>query len=242
MTIVQRAMFMVLSLFAVGATADAELEARLTDAIRTVIPDAEVTSVAPGPVPGLYEVMLGPSLLYVSEDGRYVVKGDVFDLKSLENITKSRRAQARVEAFSSLGVGNMIEFSPAKGKSMHTLYVYTDIDCAYCRKMHLEVAKLNDAGITVRYLAYPRTGIGGESYDKAVAVWCADDRQKALTAAKSGKSIKSSECENPVEEHYHMGEAMGVRGTPAVYMDDGESIGGYIPAQDLIRILNAGAG
>ncbi len=238
---VRTAIFMVLSLFAAIATADTELEVRLGNAIKTVLPDAEVTSVLPGPLPGLYEVMLGPSLLYISEDGRYLVKGDVFDLQSLENISKNRRAEARIAAFVSLGIEDMIEFAPTKGKASHTLYVYTDIDCAYCRKMHREIEQLNDAGIAVRYLAYPRTGIGGESYDKAVSVWCAANRKAALTAAKGGKAIKSSVCANPVKDHYRMGEAMGVRGTPAVYLD-GESIGGYIPAPEMIRILNAREG
>lgn len=242
MTIVTRAIVMVLTVFTTGAMADAKLEARLTEVIQGILPDAEVTEVSPGPLPGLYEVMLGPSLLYVSEDGRYVFKGDVFDLKSLENLTRNRRAQARVDAFARLGAEGMIEFGAKSGKASHTLYVYTDIDCAYCRKMHQEVDELNNAGIAVRYLAYPRTGLGGESYDKAVAVWCAKDRNTAMTAAKAGKTLKPSTCENPVEAHYRMGEAMGVRGTPAVYLEDGESIGGYIPAQELIRMFNSEEG
>ncbi len=239
---IRTAVLIALSLFAVIAIADAELETRLGDAIKAVLPDAEVTSVSPGPLPGLYEVMLGPSLLYITKDGRYIVKGDIFDLNSLENVSKTRRAQARIAAFASLGAKDMIEFAPARGKATRTLYVYTDIDCAYCRKMHQEIDQLNDAGIAVRYLAYPRTGIGGESYDKAVSVWCAADRKQAMTAAKGGKTVKSSECANPVNDHYRMGEAMGVRGTPAVYLDDGESIGGYIPAQEMIRMLGAREG
>lgn len=242
MTGTKMAVICMLSLFATGVAADAELDARLASAIKKVLPDAAITNVSPGPLPGIYEVMLGPSLLYISEDGRYLMKGDVFDLESLENVTKGRRAQARITAFADIGVENMIEFAPENGKAIRTLYVYTDIDCAYCRKMHLEVGQLNDAGIAVRYLAYPRTGIGSESYDKAVSVWCAGNRQNALTESKSGKTIKPQTCENPVKDHYRMGEAMGLRGTPAVYLDDGESIGGYIPAQELIRMLTAGKG
>jgi thiol:disulfide interchange protein DsbC len=181
--------------------------------------------------------MLGPSIIYVSGDGRYIVKGDIFDLSTLDNITGARRAAARVDAFASLGYDDMIEFAPKNGEVKRTLYVYTDIDCGYCRKMHQEVGLLNDAGIAVRYLAYPRSGIGGESYKKAVSVWCAADRPQALTASKAGQKIENAECPNPVTKFYHMGEAMGVRGTPAVYSDDGESLGGYVPAPELIRLL-----
>ncbi|HCU89555.1 MAG TPA: disulfide bond formation protein DsbC [Gammaproteobacteria bacterium] len=217
--------------------ADAILDERLVKAIEKVFPGTSVTSVSSGPLAGLHEVILGPSVLYISEDGRFLVRGDVFDLSSLENVTKSRRAQARVDAFLEMGVENMIEFAPKHSQAIRHLYVYTDIDCGYCRKMHLEIEQLNDAGIAVRYLAYPRAGIGSESYDKAVSVWCSSNPQKALTVAKSGNTIEPLSCENPVTKHYRMGEAMGLRGTPAVYLDDGNQIGGYVPAKELIKKL-----
>lgn len=226
---------------AAGASADTGLEQRLTAAVARVLPDVEVTAINPGPIAGVYEVMLGPSVLYISEDGQFIFKGDVFDLKTLDNVTAKRRGAARIEAFAELGVDSMIEFAPA-GDAKRTIYVYTDIDCGYCRKMHLEVAELNAAGIAVRYLAYPRTGIGGESYDKAVSVWCSKDRREALTASKAGKTLHVASCPNPVDEQFRMGEAMGVRGTPAVYSDTGELIGGYVPAAELIRMLGVKKG
>lgn len=222
--------------------ADAALHENLAKTIEKALSGASVTSVSSGPLAGLYEVILGPSVLYISDDGRFLVRGDVFDLSSLENITKIRRAQARVDAFIDMGVENMIEFAPKDTKTIRHLYVYTDIDCGYCRKMHLEIEQLNNAGIAVRYLAYPRSGIGSESYDKAVSVWCSADPQNALTVSKSGKTIKSLSCENPVTDHYRMGEAMGLRGTPAVYLDDGNQIGGYVPAKELIKMLTTNRG
>ena len=217
--------------------ADAVLDQHLAKTIEKALPGTSVTSVSSGPLAGLHEVILGPSVLYISDDGRFLVRGDVFDLSSLENITKIRRTQARVDAFIDMGVENMIEFAPKDIKTIRHLYVYTDIDCGYCRKMHLEIDQLNNAGIAVRYLAYPRAGIGSESYDKAVSVWCSADPQNALTVSKSGKTIKPLNCENPVTKHYRMGEAMGLRGTPAVYLDDGNQIGGYVPAKELIKKL-----
>lgn len=223
--------------FAAGA--DDQLERRLSEKIKMVLPGAKVTSVKPGPIQGLYEVLIGPALLYITDDGRYVVRGDVFDLETKDNITNTRRSQARIAAFESLGVASMIEFGPADGKATRTIYVYTDIDCAYCRKMHQEINQLTGAGIAVRYLAFPRTGLNGDSYNKAVSVWCSANRQQALTDSKLGKTIETKTCENPVAVHYHMGEAMGVHGTPAVYAD-GQELGGYIPAAELIRMLATG--
>ena len=220
-----------------NASADSADNERIKAAVKKVLPDAEVTSIGLAPLPGMYEVMVGPTALYVSGDGRYIVKGDIFDISTLENLTRSRQAKARIDAFQALDINNVIEFAPASGETKRTLYVYTDIDCGYCRKLHLEVDQLTDAGIAVRYLAYPRSGLKGESYAKAVAVWCAENRQSALTQSKAGRAVSSPRCDNPVADHHRLGEAMGIRGTPAVYSDNGEQLGGYVPAGDLIRML-----
>jgi len=223
-----------------AVAADDALIAKLTTRIRSVLPDAKVTSIKPAPVPGLYEVSIGPTILYMTGDGKFAVRGDIFDLESKRNVTDERRMQARVESLKGLGESSPIRFAATGGKTQHEIYVFTDIDCGYCRKMHKEINQLTSAGVTVNYLAFPRTGLDGESYDKAVAVWCASDRQAALTNAKTGKKVQNAKCDNPVAQHFRLGEAMGVQGTPAVYSADGEELGGYIPAQELVRILNGG--
>ena len=212
------------------------------DAIRArmakLFPDDAVTSVTKGPVPGLYEVMLGASLFYMTGDGRYVMRGDLIDLQEKINISDQKRAQARGQAFAALDHKQLIEFLPNSGKILETLYVYTDIDCGYCRKMHLEVPKLNDAGIAVNYLAFPRSGLKGESFDKATAVWCSHNRQEALTAAKAGKKVVAPKCDSPVAAQFSLGQTMGVSGTPAVYTADGTAVGGYVPASELIKMVH----
>ncbi len=222
-----------------SAFAQAGVEAKLAEKLQAVIPDAEVTSVKPGPIPGLFEVMLGATVLYMTEDGQFAFRGDVFDLKSKKNLTNARRKEARTAAFAAQAK-NAIEFAPTTAPATHLLYVFTDMDCGYCRKMHQEVSKLNAAGITVRYLAFPRTGLNTDSYFKSVSVWCAADRKAALTAAKAGQEIEKKTCDNPVKSQYEMGQAFGVHGTPAVYLENGEEIGGYIPAADLIRMFQTG--
>ena len=223
-----------------ASRADEAIDAKLAARLRTVLPDAAITSVKPAPIPGLYEVMLGPTVLYMTPDAKYVFKGDVIDLDGRVNLTDQLRTQARVAAFHQVGDTSAITFAASGGKAKHSIYVFTDIDCGYCRKMHQQIKVLNDGGVTVNYLAFPRTGLDSESYDKAVAVWCAADPKVALTEAKLGKRVKSAKCDNPVAKHFHLGEAMGVHGTPAVYSEAGEELGGYIPAQELIQILNQG--
>jgi thiol:disulfide interchange protein DsbC len=223
-----------------GAVHAEDVAGQLAAKMAKLFPKEKVTDITPAPIPGLYEVMVGASLFYVSADGRYVVHGDLIDLDAHVNVSDQRRAQARKQVFEAMDSTGFIEF-PAKTKETRkTLYVFTDIDCTYCRKMHNEVGQLNSAGVTVRYLAFPRTGTTGPSFDKAVAVWCAADRQEALTRSKLGKTVDSRKCDNPVAKEYELGNAMGVTGTPSVYTEQGKHIGGYVPAAELIKMIDDG--
>lgn len=226
-------------LLAAGSVANALAdEKEIRKRMQSLFPDEELSSVQPSSVPGLFEVMIGASLLYMSDDGRYVIRGDMIDLKKRINLSDQKRELARKKVLAALDQSELIEFGPSKKKARHTLYVYTDIDCGYCRKLHREVPELNKAGIAVRYLAFPRKGLKSDSFDKAVAVWCAHDRQKAMTAAKAGETVEATKCSNPVADHYTLGQTMGVTGTPAVYTQGGRQLGGYIPAAELIKDLN----
>lgn len=223
-----------------GAAQAEDITTRLAARMAKLFPKEKVTDIAPAPIPGLYEVLVGASLFYVSADGRYVVHGDLIDLDAHVNVSDQRRSQARKQVFETMDSKGFIDF-PAKTKDTRkTLYVFTDIDCAYCRKMHAEIGQLNSAGIAVRYLAFPRTGIKGPSFDKAVAVWCATNRQEALTQSKLGLPVDSPKCDNPVAKEYELGNAMGVTGTPSVYTDEGKHIGGYVPAPELIKMVEDG--
>lgn len=217
-----------------------EVSERLATRMAKMFPKEKISDVTPSPVSGLHEVLVGGSLFYISSDGRYVVHGDLIDLDAHVNISEKRRAQARKEIFEGMDEKEFIDFPSKLAATKKTLYVFTDIDCAYCRKMHTEVGRLNAAGFRVRYLAFPRSGLDGSSFDKAVGVWCAANRQEALTQAKLGMSIDSPKCNNPVAKEYELGNAMGVTGTPAVYTDQGKQIGGYVPADEMIKMLADG--
>jgi len=219
------------------ALADEALARRFSESLSTVLPEAQVTSVRETAVAGLYEVALGPKILYMSADGRYVFSGDLMDLQERRNLSDERRAEARVAGLRE--AAGAIEFAPPAPR--HVIYVFTDIDCSYCRRLHQEVPELNAAGIAVRYLAFPRAGLDSDSYHKAVSVWCAADRRQALTDAKAGKAIPEARCDAPVQAQFRLGEAFGVRGTPAIYLENGDEIGGYVPAPRLIQILEGGS-
>ncbi|MCW9023624.1 MAG: thioredoxin fold domain-containing protein [Gammaproteobacteria bacterium] len=194
------------------------------------------TSIQSSPIKGLYAVSMPPRLFYVSADAKYIIDGDVIDLAMNENMSQPLRSKVRMDAIESLGEDSMIVFSPEKVK--HTITVFTDIDCGYCRKLHNEMAEYNKHGIEVRYLAFPRSGIDSESYNKAVSVWCSRDRKAAMTKAKNNESIPDKSCDNPVAEQYKLGTMMGIRGTPALVLENGQIVSGYVPAARLITALD----
>ncbi len=214
----------------------AENEQQAIDAISKAFPEVPVENIVPSPIEGLYEMRDGAQVMYVTDDGRFLIQGDVFDVEAETNLTEARRSTARLSAVEDLGESSMIVFEP--DESTHTVTVFTDIDCGYCRKLHRQMAGYNDLGIKVRYMFYPRSGPDTESWYKAESVWCADDRNTALTEAKSGKVMAAADCATtPVGIHYELGRSFGIRGTPAILTDSGELIGGYLPPDELIEYL-----
>lgn len=221
-----------LALFGTQAEADTKtVEAALKQALPTIKPDA----ISESPLKGLYEVVVGARLFYVSEDGRYLMQGSMIDLKSREDLTEKKLADARLGALKKLGTDKMIVFKPKILR--HVAYVFTDIDCGYCRKLHSEMDQYLKEGIEIRYLFFPRAGKDSDSYYKAVTVWCAKDRNEALTRAKNGENLARKTCDNPVDEHMELASAMGANGTPMIVTEKGGILPGYVPAPQLTKMM-----
>ena len=201
----------------------------------------EAIEIADSPVPGLYEVAIGSNIAYVTADGRYLLQGDLYDLSTNENVTEFRRARERMNMLAGVDTADMIIFSPEPEDVKYTVTIFTDIDCGYCRQFHSEITKVNELGIEVHYLFYPRTGPDTDSWFKADMVWCAgaEARNSALTLAKLGGQIPDEACDSsPVSDHYALGQLVGVRGTPAMFSESGEQLGGYLPPAELLERLN----
>ena len=213
-----------------GAAGDDET-ASIREALGRMAPGLEISAVEPTPVPGLYAVLAGPQLVYMSKDGRYMLQGTLIDVEQRKDLSEPRLAKARLDTLNGISEDQMVIFGPDKPE--HTVTVFTDIDCGYCRKLHSEIDQYNKLGIRVRYLFFPRAGLGSESYNKAVSVWCSADRKKALTEAKLGKVPEAKTCDNPVEKQMLLGEMLGVRGTPAIVTENGSLLPGYLPPQAL---------
>lgn len=202
-----------------------------------LMPQAKADSIKPSGFPGMYEAIYGPQIIYISGDGRYMLEGDLYDLKNQMNLTETKRRVGRAKTVRNMDEKGMISFMPEKGKLKHTITAFTDIDCGYCRKMHKQMKEYNDFGIAFRYLAYPRSGVNTPSYHKAVSVWCAEDKKAAMTKAKSGKALPKANCETPIKAHMAAAKLVGVTGTPTMVLENGRVIPGYVEPKRLIKIL-----
>ncbi len=207
----------------------------INHSVARAIGGVEFDQVHAAPAKGLCEATIGTRVFYVSEDGRYLFAGNLVSLTNGQNLTAIASSQLTRGILAGLDEKNMITIDPVKAK--RTLTVFTDVDCPYCERLHQEVPELVRHGVRVRYLLYPRTGPDSKSYWRAVAVWCAKDRLKAIDKAMNGGSLGMKDCSNPVRDTYLLGRKLDIEGTPTIFTDDGTRIGGYVPAQQLLSQL-----
>jgi thiol:disulfide interchange protein DsbC len=214
---------------------DAELE-KVRQTVSAMFDGIQADDIYASDIDGWYTIRKGAIIAYISGDGRYLLQGDVIDLVNQVNLSENDRNKARVKMMSAIPDEQLIVFSPEKVR--HTVSVFTDIDCTFCRRLHSQIDDYMDEGIEVRYFLYPRSGPASPSWTKAEHVWCAEDRNEALTLAKNDKSFDYSDCDSSiVSTHYAMGQDVGLRGTPAIVLEDGTLFSGYLPPRQLAEAI-----
>ena len=187
--------------------------ARVREAILQVNPQVQIDEITPAPLPGFQQAIIGGQVVYVSDDGRYLMQGTLYDINNRRNLAEDTMAGLRRKLMASMPV-------------------------AYCRKFHSQIADYNRQGIAVQYVAFPRMGLGSDDYRKMVAVWCSANPRQALTDAKSDRPVPYRNCKNPVAMQYNLGQRMGLQGTPMVLAEDGTQLGGYVPPEQLRQALD----
>lgn len=230
---------------AAAKPAAAEQQAAAQQPAANADPRVEISKKVPGikpedlratPIPNIYEMARGSEIAYVTTDGKYAISGDMIDIAKNNNLTETRRRDLRAKEIGAIPESDMVIFGPNSPK--YTVTVFTDVDCAYCRELHRQIAEYNRLGIRVRYIFYPRTGPNTESWTKAEEVWCSSNRNDALTRAKLGQPLPAKPCaNNPVARTYALGQDFGLQGTPAIVLADGEMIGGYLSPPELLQEL-----
>jgi thiol:disulfide interchange protein DsbC len=205
-------------------------------ALKKLDPTMPIESVSDAPLAGFQQAIVGGQVVFVSNDGKYLMQGTLYDIAAKRDMGEAAMAALRVDLLRTVPKSDRIVFAPADPK--YTVTVFTDVECGYCRKMHSQIADYNKLGIAVQYVAFPRMGLGSEDYRKMVSVWCSTDRKKALTDAKNDRPVATADCTNPVALQYKLGQRLGLTGTPMVLAPDGTQLGGYVPPEQLRAALD----
>lgn len=212
-------------------------EARAIDALHKANPDLKVDRASAAPVPGFRELIVSGRTLYVSDDGRYVLQGNLYDTVEKKDLSEATMAALRREELAKVPASQRIIFAPPHPK--YTVSVFTDIQCGFCQKLHSQIAQYNAQGIAVEYLAYPRMGPASDDFSQMEAVWCSADRGKALTEAKNGRRINAPRCTSPVAMEYDLGQRLGLTGTPMIVAPNGVAAPGYLDPARMKQWLDA---
>lgn len=215
----------------------AEPDQAIRQTLQALQPDLPIETIAESAMPGLYQVQLkGGRQLYASADGQFLIQGYLFQIRNgqASNLTEQAESRSIAQQIKAIPEKDMVIF-PAKEPKTH-ITVFTDTDCGYCQKLHSEVAELNRRGVDVRYVAFPRQGIGSHGYETLVSVWCAKDPRAAMSLAKRREDVPAVNCDNPVARQYELGQLIGIQGTPAIVLANGQLIPGYQPAPQLAQL------
>lgn len=228
----------VFSSFSMAVSVDKAVVENITQKMTML--DMSVTAINPSAMDSLYEVLTNRGVFYVSQDGQFLVHGNIYNLDNkMENITEKSLTALRLEKLKSFEK-EMIVYKAQNEK--HVVTVFTDTSCGYCQKLHAEMADYNKLGITVRYLAFPRGGVNSNAYNTMASIWCSEDPKLAMDDAKSRKQIEPKSCDHSITAQYELGQFFGVTGTPALVLEDGSLQPGYLPAPRLLNELERSKG
>lgn len=210
----------------------------LVNKINLILPDGiKVQDISFSDERNLYVINVGDiQPIYMLPDGEHVILGDIFNISEGEAQSTTEKDKD-IFRKNKLNISNLETIDFLAKKEKYSLTVFTDVDCGYCRKFHNEIDQYNNLGISIKYLAFPRAGIDSESYTKMVSAWCSDQADLSITLLKDNKSIPSNSCENSVAEQFELGRTLGITGTPALITQSGKLLPGYVPAQELLMLL-----
>lgn len=202
------------------------------------LPGIGIGSINSTQISGIYELITDGQIYYIDESAEYLLDGSLIQLSDRANLTEARLGGIHMSLIGQISEENMLVYEPEEA-STRSITVFTDISCGYCRKLHAELDTLLEEGVRVRYLLFPRAGLGSQGHKDLESVWCADNPQEAMTNAKAGGEIEPMTCDNPIEQHVALAEKVGLRGTPLIYTDSGDKVPGYREAAELAGMVNS---
>lgn len=226
---------------ACGANAESA-ESRIRPMLKAVTTGLEIIRITESSVPSIMKVELSNGkYVYVTKDARYLFYGELHQYKNnkMVNLTERDLARSREKKLESIASEDIITFQ-ADDNSGSEIFVFTDVSCGYCKKLHRHIEDINNAGITVHYLAFPRAGEDSPAGRLMSNVWCSKDRKKALTEAKQNGTLKNTPktCTDPIAQQRELGLRFGMTGTPGIYDSKGRHLGGYLTTEQLSDLMN----
>jgi thiol:disulfide interchange protein DsbC len=220
----------------VNSFADQNEIDKVKESILMILPGMEIDHVEQSVIPGMYTVLIGAEVFYISKDGNFLFRGDLIDIPKKLNLSEQKRTVARKNLLELVPEKDFIQFSPDNPE--HTVYIFTDVTCPYCQRLQGDIKEINEKGIAVKYLAFPRQGLDSPTATMMEQIWCSDNREEALLDAMIGLDLDDVDCASPVVEQFTLGQSLGVRGTPAIFTESGRYLPGYMPPEKLHEMLS----
>ena len=184
-----------------------------------------------------HEIIINNQIYYATNDGKYLIIGNVIDLQTKESITENTKMRQRLSIINSIEKENLVIYKPEQTK--HVLTVFTDTSCPYCQKLHNEVPRLLENSIEVRYILFSRNGDEVEAYKQLVSAWCSKNKEEAVESLFEGDILDDVDiCENPLDKNSEYASLLSVEGTPTIFLEDGRVIPGYQNSKNIIAFIN----
>jgi thiol:disulfide interchange protein DsbC len=184
-----------------------------------------------------HEIIINKQIYYATNDGKYLIVGNVINLNTKESITENTKMNQRLSIIDSIDMKNFMIFKPKK--TDHILTIFTDTSCPYCQKLHNEIPDLLENNIEIRYVLFSRNGNDVDAYQQLVSAWCSADKVDALEDLFAGDILDDiSNCENPIARNFDYAGSLSVEGTPTIFLEDGRIIPGYQNYENILAFIN----
>ena len=184
-----------------------------------------------------HEIIINKQIYYATNDGKYLIVGNVINLNTKESITENTKMNQRLSIIDSIDMKNFMIFKPKK--TDHILTIFTDTSCPYCQKLHHEIPDLLENNIEIRYVLFSRNGNDVDAYQQLVSAWCSADKVDALEDLFAGDILDDiSNCENPIARNFDYAGSLSVEGTPTIFLEDGRIIPGYQNYENILAFIN----
>lgn len=192
----------------------------------------EIKQVNKANIMGLYEVVAQGELFYTDEKARYLISGNIFDLKSGRNITAERSSKLFAIDFDGLPFD--LALKKVKGNGLRKMAYFTDPNCSFCKKLEQELTQVDNVTLYIFHLT-----LFDGSDQKVKGVLCSKNPIKAWDDLMLNNAMPTTgACDTPTMKVAELSRKLNINGTPALIFADGVLVPGFRPAAELEKALN----